>query len=126
MTPLESMTELADELKKASPAIRTELQTLPSGSVLLDVFVDHRFFVIHYIPSYLMYGVDEVKDDDGFGSHYRFGFKDLASARAKLRELMIDIGGPKAIDQVQTLAQESGHEIQVDRSGDQVPVIGKP
>lgn len=125
MTPLESVTELAEDLKKSSPAIRTEIQSLPSGSVLLDVFVNDRFFVLHYIPSYLMYGVDEVKDDDGFGSHYRFGFKDFGSAQSKLRELVIDVGDPKAIDQVQTLA-EGSHEVRADRSGEQVPVIGKP
>ena len=88
MALLEEIKQFAEEVRKDSPAVRTEVMAFPSGAVMLDVFREGRMFVLAYLPSYSCFGVDEVQDDDGIGTWYRYGFADFPSAKDKLLQLM--------------------------------------
>jgi hypothetical protein len=87
MTALEDITQFAEEVRKGSPAVRTEVMTFPSGVIMLDVHCGERLFVMAYFPRD-GFGVDEVLEGEGFGTGYRYGFPDFPSARDKLLQLM--------------------------------------
>jgi hypothetical protein len=88
MAIADDIAEFANELRKQSDITKAEVSTFPSGGVTLDVWVGRRMFVLHYLPSYKMFGVDEVKDDEGLGTNYRFGFDAFTAAKAKLLNLI--------------------------------------
>src|SRR5437762_13551015 len=73
----EDMARFADEVRQGAEDIKTKITTFPSGAVSLDIRVGGRVFVVDYLPSYAMFGVDELDDDGGFNSGYRFGYKDF-------------------------------------------------
>ena len=85
---VEDTTLLADELGRNFEDVRTEITTFPSGAVSLFVRSGGRCFNFDYMPSYDMFGVDELRSDDAFNSGYRFGFRGFEPAKAKLLELL--------------------------------------
>ena len=88
MALAEDMARLADDLRQGSEDIKTEVTTFPSGAVSLRVQLGGRVFDLDYLPSYGMFGVDELEGDMGFDTGYRFGFQDFESARTKLLNLL--------------------------------------
>jgi len=84
----DEVARLEGEVRQSFSESETALTTFPSGAVSLTVRICGRAFVFDYFPSYEMFGVDELGDDDGFNTGYRFGFKDFESARAKLLSLL--------------------------------------
>jgi len=79
---------LALDLEQTSPGALTDVQSFPSGAVMLDVRSGGRLFVLAYMPSSGWFGVDEVHDGDGFGDQYRFGCQSLEAAANELRRLL--------------------------------------
>jgi len=99
MALADDVTRLADEVRQGSGNIKTEVTTFPSGAVSLLIRTEGRAFGLDYLPSYGMFGVDELEADAGFNSGYRFGFKDFESARVKLLDLLEDARATVAHDQ---------------------------
>ncbi len=87
MTALDQFALLAREVQRFA-GVTTEITPFPSGAVSLEVRIRDRMFEIAYFPSHACYCVDEVLEEDGFGTGYRFGFDDFEPARAKLISLV--------------------------------------
>jgi hypothetical protein len=80
------MKDLATALA-ALPGTRTELSTFPSGSAMLDVWRSGRLFVMEYSPT-RRFGVDEVRDGEGFLIGYRDAYQDFEPAAERLKQLV--------------------------------------
>jgi lactoylglutathione lyase len=87
------MAELAEAIEREVAGSKAELTGFPGGGAMLDVRrVDNRSFVMAFTPSH-GFGVDEVREDDGFVTGYRFAFSEFAPAADQLRELLsVDTG----------------------------------
>ena len=67
----------------------SEITCFPSGAVSMRIRLNtSRVFDMEYFPSHLMYCVDELPDDAGFNTGYRYGYPDFESAKAKLLDLL--------------------------------------
>jgi len=86
----EDVDRLAVEIRQNFDAIKTEINTFPSGAVSLRVTAGGRVFDLDYYPSHGMFGVDELEADAAFDSGYRFGFHDFESAKAKMLVLLCE------------------------------------
>jgi hypothetical protein len=84
---VEEIFTLAEQLKSALPATNTEVHTFPSGAVMLDVRHSGRLFVLAYTPAG-GFGVDEVREEEGFEMGYRFLSKDFREAAEELHRLL--------------------------------------
>jgi hypothetical protein len=87
MDVLNGIKELAKDIGKSFPEATTELTSFASGAVMLDVRLRGRVIVMAYSPA-SGFGVDELKDGEGFDTGYRFISGDLDSAAAELRRLI--------------------------------------
>jgi hypothetical protein len=85
---LENVRALALDVERMFPGAVTDVQPFPSGAVMLDIRQGGRLFVLAYIPSSGWFGVDEVRDGDGFGDQYRFGSQSLDDAAKEVRRLL--------------------------------------
>lgn len=65
-----------------------DLMQFDSGGAMLDVVRDDRLFVMAWFPTYQIFGVDEVKDDEGCLTHYHFTSPDFESAADELWKLV--------------------------------------
>jgi hypothetical protein len=89
MALAEDVARFADKLREGTNGLMSEITFFPSGAVSLRVrFGAKRMFDLEYIPSQGMFCVDELPDDAGFNTDYRFGYRDFESAKAKLVELL--------------------------------------
>lgn len=86
---LEDLKSFTQDLKQLNGKIKTDLTVFDSGAIMLDVFCQNRTFILVYSPT-TGFGVDEVKEDDGFDLSYKFYAKDINTAKEKLKELIID------------------------------------
>ena len=84
----EDVTGFAEEVRQDSEDIKTEITTFPTGAVSLRIRASGRVFDLDYLPNDGMFGVDELEDDAGFNTGYRYGFPDFESAKAKMRNLL--------------------------------------
>lgn len=87
---LEEINRVAERIATL-PGARTDLHTFPSGAVSLGVSKDGRFFVLDWLPSYQKFGVDEVKEDEGFLISYRYVYTELAPALQRLWDLVAEV-----------------------------------
>jgi hypothetical protein len=85
---LERARALSVSLEQQFPGSKAELEDFPSGAFMLNVRRAGRFFVLAYIRSSSWFGVDEVRDEDGFGDHYRFGSQSFDEAARELERLL--------------------------------------
>jgi hypothetical protein len=65
-----ALEELADQIRIFYGA-RVETQVFSSEAMMIDIFCQDKLFVVAYSPSY-GFGVDEVKEGDGFTTSYNF------------------------------------------------------
>jgi hypothetical protein len=86
MSKAEQVAEFGRTLSTAERSV--ELKRFPSGAAWLDVRFGDRLFILAYLPTHDMFGVDEVGPDDGLGTWFRHGFREFDEAREKLLELM--------------------------------------
>ncbi len=78
---------LADQIRTAAADAEVDITAFPSGSVTIDVRRGGRLFVLSYSPTH-HFGVDEVRDGEGFQIGYRFTSETLEPAAARLEELV--------------------------------------
>jgi hypothetical protein len=88
MAMVDDLTGLAKEVIQGSAYLKAEITNFPSGAGSLLIHTGDRAFELVYLPSYAMFGVDELEADAGFDSGYRFCFPDFASARTKLLDIL--------------------------------------
>jgi lactoylglutathione lyase len=93
-SPLTQMKVLQAGLIADPLRMDAELTTFPSGSAMLDVRRAGRGFVMAYHPKH-GFGVDELHEDEGFITGYRFLFKEFEPAAQKLRALATDAANPQ-------------------------------
>ena len=86
--------ELADELRRL-PDVSVECREFPSGGAMLDARRNGRLFVLAYSPT-LHFGVDEVRDGEGFVQAYEFTCETFEPAAERLRELVVGRTAPIA------------------------------
>jgi len=79
---------LAADLRQRHSGISTELSEFPSGAVFLDVRRHDRAWVLTYSPTHDQFGVDELGDQDGFTTSYRYTTNQLAEAVQILTDLV--------------------------------------
>lgn len=87
MTPANLMESLGSRIVEETAGADFELSEFASSSVMLDVRLGRRTFVMAYFPQ-TGFGVDELGPDDGFLIGYRHVFSDFAPAATRLRELV--------------------------------------
>ena len=79
---------LAEQIQTFSDRITTSITVLSEDSMVLDVRIDGRLFVLDY-DSQEGFGVDEfVWDRDGLGSDFEYNSPDLNSAKRRLTALV--------------------------------------
>jgi hypothetical protein len=64
-----SIEDFAQQIKLSFPGCNIEIDSFPSGSIMLDLYRDDRLFVLAYSPKD-GFCVDEVRDRDAFNSGY--------------------------------------------------------
>jgi len=77
----------AQRVRLSFPGAETELVRFSSGAAMLDIHFHERLVVVAYFPSG-KFGVDEVLDNEGIDSSYRFIADDFDVAVAQLYELL--------------------------------------
>lgn len=90
---VEKVRELAVQVQECVPEARVDFTHFPSGSAMLDVCVSGRLYVLYYSPSY-GFGVDEVREGEGFQLGYRYVYDEFEPAANRLREF---IGRPQFV-----------------------------
>ena len=85
-----SLSALAERISRV-PGVQVNLHRFPSGAATLDVVRDERLYVLDYSPT-RRFGVDEVKDGEGFLISYGFTSEDYEPAAKRLWELVAGIG----------------------------------
>jgi len=91
MALAEDFARFADKLREGPSGLMSEITCFPSGAVSLRVrFSTSRVFDMEYFPSHQMLCVDELPEDAGFNTGYRFSYPDFESAKAKLLDLLDD------------------------------------
>jgi hypothetical protein len=89
MALAENFARFADKLREVTTGLMSEITMFPSGAVSLRVrFTTNRVFDLEYFPSHQLFCVDELPEDAGFNTAYRFSYPDFESARAKLLALL--------------------------------------
>jgi predicted enzyme related to lactoylglutathione lyase len=83
------MATLARQLEATVPETSAEVTVFPSGGAMLDVHRRDRLFVMSYAPAQ-GFGVDEVRDGEGFVPSYRFSFEQFEPAAEKLVEFLAE------------------------------------
>jgi hypothetical protein len=83
---IDKMAELARRMA-ALPGTEVDFTTFPSGSAMLDVRRDGHLYVMAYSPAW-RFGVDEVRDGEGFLLSYRFTSGDFEPAAERLWEFV--------------------------------------
>ncbi|HEX5102978.1 MAG TPA: VOC family protein [Pirellulaceae bacterium] len=78
--------QLAERLRTVATDAEVEFTSYPSGSAMLDVRRQGRLYVMSFSPQQ-GFGVDEVRDGEGFQNTYQFAFSDFQPAAQKLWEL---------------------------------------
>jgi hypothetical protein len=78
---------LAKKLELSFPGCNTEIDSFPSGSIMLDISRDKRLFVLAYSPKD-GFCVDEVYKHDAFNSGYSFCSENLDIAFERLIEII--------------------------------------
>ena len=81
------LASLAAEVEAAFPGAVAEMATFPSGAAMLDVRWRGHLFVVAYTPRG-GFGVDEVGEDEGFDTGYKFISQGFDEAAAELRRLL--------------------------------------
>lgn len=89
-TPTKRMADLAKGISSAHSDVSTELTEFTSGGAMLDVRNGKgRLFVMAYTPTH-GYGVDEVREDEGFLPGYQYSFTEFDDAADQLQRLIMN------------------------------------
>jgi hypothetical protein len=91
----EEIGTLAAQIEATFPGATTEIESFPSGAIMLDVRWRGRLFVMAY-TSRGGFGVDEVGDEEGFETGYQFCSNDLHQARDDLSRLLRSVDYPQS------------------------------
>lgn len=75
------------QLEKDFSDLSLEIDYFPSGSIMIDIHRNNKFFVLAYSPKQ-GFGVDEVKEDDYFDSGYSFITQNSEEAFKQLRKII--------------------------------------
>ncbi|MEH1937638.1 MAG: hypothetical protein V7L14_28800 [Nostoc sp.] len=86
-TILEKISALAKQIELSFPGAITTVEIFPSGSAMLDIHLHNKLFVMAYSPTH-GFGIDEVGDEDGFDTGYRFNTKDFYVATEEVNKLI--------------------------------------
>jgi len=78
---------LARQIEASFAGSTTEVTAFDSGSAMLDVRWQGRLFVMAYSKA-LGFGVDEVGEDEGFETGYRFTSNEFDEAAEELHRLL--------------------------------------
>ena len=78
---------LARQIEASFAGSTTEVTAFDSGSAMLDVRSQGRLFVMAYSKA-LGFGVDEVGEDEGFETGYRFTSNEFDEAAEELHRLL--------------------------------------
>jgi hypothetical protein len=84
---VEKIRGLAEQIRASASDAEVEFTAFPSGSAMIDVRRGGRLFVLAYSPT-RGFGVDEVRDGEGFLLGYAFTSDSLAPAAERLRQLV--------------------------------------
>ena len=116
----EKMAALAKQIE-ILPGTRVDFSTFPSGAAMLDVHRDGHLYVMAFFPSWNCFGVDEVHDDDGFLTSYKFVSEDFEQAGKRLWDLITGTESPPKGSIPGRQSQKPGNEMRSligdDRSG---------
>jgi hypothetical protein len=84
---IKQIISLSEILKLEFPKANINLDILPSGIVFLDIVILERLYVFHYHKK-SGFGVDEVKEGEGFLTNYQYISHDFDEAKAELYRLL--------------------------------------
>ncbi|WP_392531104.1 hypothetical protein [Nostoc sp. C117] len=86
-TMLDNISALAKQIELSFPGAITTLEIFSSCSVMLDIRLHNKLFVMDY-SSRNGFGIDEVGEEDGFDTGYRFNTRDFYVATEELNKLI--------------------------------------
>jgi hypothetical protein len=84
---IDRLTGLAGEIRTSVTGADVDFTVFPSGSAMLYVRLAGRLYVLEYSPT-RGFGVDEVRDGEGFTLAYRFTSQDVEAAADELNSLL--------------------------------------
>lgn len=88
MTLAEEFARFADKLREGPDGLMSEVTFFPSGAMSMRIRFGARLFDIDYQPSQGLFFVDELPEDAGFNTGYRFSFEDFRLAEEKMQNLL--------------------------------------
>lgn len=86
-TILEQISDLAKKIELDFPGAVTTLECFSSGAAMLDIHLNDKLFVMAYFPAH-GFGIDEVGEEDGFNTGYKFSTQDFYVAKEKVNQLI--------------------------------------
>jgi hypothetical protein len=86
-TILDKISALAKQIELSFPGAITTLEIFSSSSAMLDIRLHNKLFVMAYSPTN-GFGIDEVGEEDGFDTGYRFNTKDFYVATEEVNKLI--------------------------------------
>ena len=101
---LDEIEHLARQVETTIPGTRADFERIPSGGGWLDVHQNGRLFQLVYSPTWKLYCVDALHDDDAFQMNFRYTYPDFQPAAEQLLKMLKEAEGELATcnGQVQT------------------------
>ncbi len=82
----DDLEQLASEIAVEFPGVTTEIESYASGSVMINVRWRKKLFILGFVGN--RWGVDMVRDGEGFDTGLRILAADFAGGKADLLRLM--------------------------------------
>jgi hypothetical protein len=82
----EDLEKLVTELETEFPGATTEIESYQTGSIMLNVRWNKKLFILAFVGN--RWGVDMVRDGEGFDTGLRILAADFAGGKADLLRLM--------------------------------------
>jgi hypothetical protein len=83
----DTMRKFVQELRDKFPSFKISYSSMKKNRSMVDIRTNGRLFVWIYDPK-LGYGVDEVKDGEGFESGYKYVYQTFLASRNRLIEMV--------------------------------------
>lgn len=84
----DAIQEFISILQCSFPSINVAKSTFSSGGIFIDVRLNQRARVLMYSPHHDCYGIDELRDDDGYTTGYKYAALSFDEASRILLELL--------------------------------------
>lgn len=78
----EDLARLADELRAEFDGATTDIESYPTGAMMLNVRWKKKLFILGFVGN--KWGIDVVREDEGFDTGFRVLAADFDAGKAEL------------------------------------------